>query len=522
MRESNISGERRVVQRRYAPKTRTGCLTCKIRRVKCDEAKPNCKRCTSTGRKCDGYIDCQDSTKTISKPGQQQQLSITVSLSINANFDALEQRTFDFFRHRTTPCMSGYFNDTVWDRIVLQISHSQPAVRYAVNALGALHEERFLRRSAGNQKVDVGSLQTSFPAKQYSKALNGMQALLKEPKLPLDVVLLCALLFIHFEALREAFVPALVHAENAIKLLHASSTFDAQKVDDNLVRSMMRIDIQGAMYLGMRVPGLPFYTAATDSTLPSAFHDINQARDLVNTWTCRMFHFMRINADDHKFRDVGDIPLEHIAKAQDLEQTFIDLNRLLEDFMHKPTVKLTFREQHGLGMLRSRAKINRIVCAGCLYSEATIYDRFFTEFEEILTICTYIMDSDNADRRLFSVSLDEGLLHPLFFIATHCRDSRTRHKALVQLKKLPTKQGIWHVEAMTRTAEVCINYEEALLDKPAGTALCSDIPEWRRIHSAGFDGWDKTDPKTSVRAHMRVRPNGMDGEWHDLQELIEW
>ena len=37
------------------PKVRTGCLTCKIRRVKCDEGKPACQKCTSTGRKCDGY-----------------------------------------------------------------------------------------------------------------------------------------------------------------------------------------------------------------------------------------------------------------------------------------------------------------------------------------------------------------------------------------------------------------------------------------------------------------------------------
>lgn len=36
-------------------KVRTGCLTCKIRRKKCDETWPACTRCTSTGRKCDGY-----------------------------------------------------------------------------------------------------------------------------------------------------------------------------------------------------------------------------------------------------------------------------------------------------------------------------------------------------------------------------------------------------------------------------------------------------------------------------------
>ena len=37
-------------------KVKTGCLTCKIRKKKCDEAKPFCRRCVDTGRKCDGYM----------------------------------------------------------------------------------------------------------------------------------------------------------------------------------------------------------------------------------------------------------------------------------------------------------------------------------------------------------------------------------------------------------------------------------------------------------------------------------
>ncbi|KAI0133948.1 hypothetical protein BJ170DRAFT_575586 [Xylariales sp. AK1849] len=42
-------------KRAYRPKTRLGCLTCKIRRVKCDEAQPACLRCTSTHRNMQGH-----------------------------------------------------------------------------------------------------------------------------------------------------------------------------------------------------------------------------------------------------------------------------------------------------------------------------------------------------------------------------------------------------------------------------------------------------------------------------------
>ncbi|KAJ5982079.1 hypothetical protein N7451_012179 [Penicillium sp. IBT 35674x] len=43
------------------PKVRTGCITCKARRVKCDETKPACVRCTTTGRRCDGYAPLKTS-----------------------------------------------------------------------------------------------------------------------------------------------------------------------------------------------------------------------------------------------------------------------------------------------------------------------------------------------------------------------------------------------------------------------------------------------------------------------------
>ncbi|OAA69730.1 C6 zinc finger domain protein [Cordyceps fumosorosea ARSEF 2679] len=41
--------------KRWAAKTRTGCLTCRERRVKCDEQKPFCKSCLDFGKECKGY-----------------------------------------------------------------------------------------------------------------------------------------------------------------------------------------------------------------------------------------------------------------------------------------------------------------------------------------------------------------------------------------------------------------------------------------------------------------------------------
>ena len=155
-----------------------------------------------------------------------------------------------------------------------------------------------------------------------------------------------------------------------------------------------------------------------------------------------MFHFFRTSADSHVYREHGNVAIEAFAKAAELHQTFSDLDTLLWKFMHKPNLRLSTREQHGLAMLRTQVKMDMVNSATCLYTEASIFDQYLERFREILTICTYIMSSEVADWRLFSVSLDEGLLQPLFFTATHCRDSVLRRQALAQMEKLPRRNSV--------------------------------------------------------------------------------
>jgi hypothetical protein len=443
------------------------------------------------------------------------------TLSFGLAYDALERRTFEFFRLKTTVCMSGYFQDPVWSQLVLQACHTEPVIRHAVTALGALHEERYLRGEASGNGVEVSLVKTEFPTRQYAKALGGLQRLLSSGKASVNVVLLAALLCVHFESLQERFIPALTHAENAMRLLDPSQAPSTEAVDPSLLRAFVRIDLQGAYFIGIRLPSLSFITSAIDNELPKSFDDLTQARNFVTTWSCRLFNFLRLTADKHKFVSPGFVALEALAEAQSYEQTFISIERLLFAFMQKPNVKLTFREHHGLAMLRALAIENRIIAAGCLYTEASFYDRFMPEMEQMLAICRFVLEAEDATNRLLSVSLDEGMLRPLYFVVTHCRDSRVRRSALALLQQLSNSHGVWHVEAMTKAAEIGIRIEESgcASDSPR----CEDIPEWRRVHSSGFDAWIIAAPtRSKVAAKLRMRPNGMDGEWVDIDEWFEW
>ncbi|OQO12234.1 hypothetical protein B0A48_02875 [Cryoendolithus antarcticus] len=486
-----------------------------IRRIKCDECKPFCKRCTATGRRCDGYAPPQQSLCA------KDSLSIQPSLSLSGSTTTLEKRSFEYFRLRTAPCISGSFKDPVWEKVVLQAFQDHQAVRFALSALSSLHEETTIRQAAKSDGVDSGRMQTTFPTQQYSKALNGLRILLGQPTPPLNVVLLCSLLCVHFEALSERFAPALVHIEHAILILDRNSK--PEPLDEDIIRALMRVDLQGSQYIDTRIPGMSAYAAALDNELPTAFTSLAHARNYCSTWLSRLFHFMRGTSDAYKFRDPGDVPIEAYAAAQQLQQRFIDIDRLILEFTQRPALRLTIREQNGLSMLRARAKVDGILSAAALYSESTVFDRYLEVFEEIYVICKYVLDSEPTDRRLFAASLDDGLLYPLYFTVVCCRDSRLRHAALAAMKKLPSRDGIWHVEALSGLAESVVAYEEEGIN--IKTPLCSDIPEWRRVLGTAFDALGNVAPHnrtTCINGHFRTRPNGMDGEWVETKRTIEW
>ncbi|KAE8550509.1 hypothetical protein EYB25_006736 [Talaromyces marneffei] len=78
------------LQRRGTKHVKSGCRTCKVRRVKCDETRPACGRCTSTGRTCDGYGIWSTSAGTGISHGFHQRQSPSSVVSTTPPRDTIE------------------------------------------------------------------------------------------------------------------------------------------------------------------------------------------------------------------------------------------------------------------------------------------------------------------------------------------------------------------------------------------------------------------------------------------------
>src|SRR5256885_1456040 len=94
--------------RAHKPKVCTGCVTCKIRRVKCDENKPACLKCIKSGRKSDGYVPLKTWIFEVRTRDDTSSLPSLISSPSADYSDPVERRALLFFRERTAPVLSSF------------------------------------------------------------------------------------------------------------------------------------------------------------------------------------------------------------------------------------------------------------------------------------------------------------------------------------------------------------------------------------------------------------------------------
>jgi hypothetical protein len=156
--------------------------------------------------------------------------------------------------------------------------------------------------------------------------------------------------------------------------------------------------------------------------------------------------------------------------------------------------------------------------ATCLYAEECIYDRFKEQFATIVSLAETLLETTDTfiprhwDQATFSMEM--GIIHPLYVTACKCRDSRIRQRAIELLEAAPLTEGVWHGGVMAAIARRVRFHEEE-----GHCQIGSDIPEFRRVHSADLQ-INHRSRQTTVS--FRRLPNGVDGEWDDLVEVIYW
>lgn len=215
-----------------AVRSRSGCTTCKLRKLKCDEAWPVCKRCLRAGRTCRrdiakpprDHVDLDRITFYTSTSASRSALSKSPSSHPDSTWN--EQRAVAFFHERTAFHISGCYNSAHrWFDYLLAVGESEPGIKHCVIALGSLHEEfEALSNPPYSSYTPLQTLpDTHLAVRQYEKAL---QLIAAAPSWQnRDTPLLACLLFAAFDSLRGRPEPALFHRCSGLRIL-SESNFD--------------------------------------------------------------------------------------------------------------------------------------------------------------------------------------------------------------------------------------------------------------------------------------------------------
>lgn len=230
-------------QRAWKPKSRTGCATCKARRVKCGEERPQCVRCTSTGRTCDGYNNLfqfssyarpsaseQPSRKDIciKNRGLIKTASPIHCLSIIKFNSDQERESFDFFVSYAVYSLRGFLDSSFWQRELLQATQQIPAIRHCVAALSAMHRKYYEGDGSYVGETTFLDRQLEFALRQSNAAI---RALVRQhdhntPMAQADRVtfMTCSILFSSMACLQGRQGDAYEHLRSGIRMLNEMDT----------------------------------------------------------------------------------------------------------------------------------------------------------------------------------------------------------------------------------------------------------------------------------------------------------
>ncbi|KAL2848716.1 hypothetical protein BJX68DRAFT_238565 [Aspergillus pseudodeflectus] len=558
-------------------RSRTGCITCRIRRVKCDEERPHCRRCQSTGRKCDGYLSPQQ------KQQQQQarkaspelriiqhtpQVTIPTHMwmfpAVNKMLNEDEYRSLEFFHAQTISCFGARAGGSL-----LNAACHDAGIRLAAIALGTMHR-LVLYREETLPHVHTRGMQLAL--QQYNSAIRrGLNYFPRDgADVSADGILSMCVLFFCFESLQGHFRAALRHGAAGLRIL-AQQQLEGRLVDNALLpldvihsmfagleAQMLEIDGQSPLSNGIgpliRGLGHPQQTLWTLEEANDSF------RPIYNNFL-RLFSFADKLKEPQTDMDAARLTDQVLARYRQVQED-IDAWTLNFDYFLANLFCWNSADRASQQLVRMlqlwRSMVGVVLQTGLTLSE-TVWDNYVAEFTAMLGLAEEIIamsppvESPSGSRSppgeristlspsppsssiapkhelsqpityapilprplhttpsRFSISL--GIIPALWTIATHCRDSHVRYRAIDLLGRSNRREGVWDSNLYSRLARQIARHEEQAAGLDVGAVYTPvSIPPEARVT---IDG--------RLQEGRRARVVYMRGNVRFEEEVLSW
>ncbi|KAK1977887.1 C6 zinc finger protein [Colletotrichum cereale] len=459
--------------RKGTKKVRTGCVTCKIRKVKCDETKPACLRCIKTGRKCDGYLaPKQTGSNASGSPGSDGLPRLSPPISNFADWadGTREQRAFDFYRNFSAPSIfSDGVASTLWKKLVPHFCHAEPAIRHAVLAISSLHETLALPPGSSRtaeEETNHRVLVNTFAAEQYGKALKHLQEWKPTKSSSATVPLLACLLFICIEFMLGDEPASQVHINQGRFILsQLEPSSDVEMIKKHFVPIYSRLALASFLF------------GSFPSAIPAS----------LKTSTATNLFFSSVDEAEVALYELIDDGLRFTAQAKRAvytcppsDPTLLDLAREQQDYLTRLSQwHVAFVVVSALDDSLSKGKLcmvyyhaARIAISTSMDILETAFDAHTAAFASIVSSAAEFVhmsrkasgrDPSKAAMAMPKFVFDTEIIPPVYYVSIKCRHPMLRRAAVDLLRQdsvTMRRENLWDAKMLSEIAKRCIYIEE--------------------------------------------------------------
>ena len=489
-----------------------------MRKIRCDETRPQCNKCASTGRSCGGYELAQEPHNGFQSrrpllaaasgpPGTSPHLVRFNYQPRNISFTDYERHAFDF-RLECAPALEDDRPGREWVRFALLFA-SEEAVFYAITAFAVVGRNVALTtHHALAPPTAIGEQVEAL--QQFSKATTFVRNYINHKALRgagTEPVLLCCIMFVAFEMLRGKQDNAISHLRIGRRILEeqlggfVTPTSLSQSSGCSLQRAFLEL-------IATWDPGKPdgIVTGRNEAILdqdcqttspraaaklPSIFASLAQARaclDAINNASNTVQHRLLKVAESHLFetdrtnlRPAVRLCMAHcLGKRVDLShntELLTEVHALVRahdswlDAASHMKEDRCHRQHQSLSLLTIRHFFSSLTLKMCLAPKEAMWDRFETDFTYMLDLTEYFLKVPllsstvrlEPPTTLFrkSYSIERGIFPTLALIALKCRHPAIRRRAIEVLHKSNRQEGLVSGDGIAFFAESIMNIEEA-------------------------------------------------------------
>ncbi|KAI2617840.1 hypothetical protein GGR54DRAFT_631287 [Hypoxylon sp. NC1633] len=443
--------------RKGSAKVRTGCLTCKVRKVKCDEGKPNCQRCESTGRKCDGYVSTTPSVG----------LSWHRPRHLFSNVDDVgERRALQFFFSTAGPSLSGPMDPYFWTHLVMQFGTFEPAVRHSVVAISSLYEQIHSTPGSAQLEADNG-----LAIYHYNSAIRELKSMENEP-----LVLLVCILFVCIEFLRGNRDAAIQHCKHGVFILeNVEASYPWAK---EYLSPIFRRLALFPFFFAVDSTSFP-KVLGLDDEIPDSFSSYEEAQYYLGGIVTRAISLVR-RGDCYRLSDMRHEPVlpELLLEQGTIRGLLEEWHSRFSSFQSSPHTPQ--RADDMLFNIILRYEIAQIWVETTFEYDETVYDKFIARFRSMVSRAGELylkMSNTTAPQESPKFIFEMGFVPLLYYIVMKCRCLKTRIQALSLMRKLGRpKENLWEMGTMHSTGRRIIELEHDVVFDEHGQL--STTPLW--------------------------------------------